>query len=53
MKYNQSIHRHRIRLKGYDYSQAGMYFVTISVQDRQCLFGKIADDKIILNDVGK
>ena len=40
MPYNHH-HRHTIRLKGYDYSQAGLYFVTICVQNRKCLFGKI------------
>lgn len=33
--------RKSIRLKRYDYSQAGAYFVTISTQDRQCIFGDI------------
>ena len=43
MMYNSNIHHRRsIRLKGYDYSQAGLYFITICVQDRKCLFGKIA-----------
>jgi REP-associated tyrosine transposase len=38
-------HRRRsIRLKGYDYSQASAYFVTICTQDRNCLFGEVADD---------
>jgi putative transposase len=46
-------HRHSIRLKGYDYSQAGLYFLTICVQDRRCLFGKIVDGKMNLNDAGK
>jgi putative transposase len=42
MNYNPIIHdRRSIRLKGYDYSQAGLYFITICVQDRKCLFGKI------------
>src|SRR5665647_972744 len=34
-------HRRSIRLKGYDYSQEGLYFITICVQDRECLFGDI------------
>jgi len=34
-------HRKSIRLKGYDYSKAGWYFITICVQDRACLFGEI------------
>jgi len=41
-KYNPAIHHRRsIRLKGYDYSQAGLYFVTICVHNRQCVFGEI------------
>jgi putative transposase len=41
-KYNPHIHhRKSIRLKGYDYSQAGLYFITICCQDRACLFGEI------------
>ena len=41
-KYNPNIHhRKSIRLKGYDYTQAGLYFITICVKDRLCLFGNI------------
>lgn len=41
--YNPHIHHRRsIRLKGYDYALAGLYFVTICCQDRACLFGEIA-----------
>ncbi len=41
-KYNPEIHHRRsIRLKGYDYSQSGLYFITICCQHRRCLFGKI------------
>ena len=54
MKYNPAIHhRHSIRLKGYDYSQEGMYFVTICCQERICRFGKIENEEMILNDAGK
>ncbi len=54
MKYNPHIHNRRsIRLKGFDYSQAGAYFVTICVQHRKCLFGDVVDGKMILNDAGK
>jgi putative transposase len=42
MAYNPNIHhRKSIRLKGYDYSQAGLYFITICTQNRACLFGEI------------
>ncbi|WP_440617510.1 transposase [Cysteiniphilum sp. 6C5] len=44
--------RHSIRLSEYDYSQAGMYFVTICTQDRACLFGDIVNGKMILNELG-
>ena len=54
MKYNSNIHhRHSIRLKGYDYSQAGLYFVTICVQNRECIFGEIIDNEMQLNENGK
>ena len=40
--------RKNIRLKNYDYSKAGYYFVTICTKDRQGLFGEIvaADDSV-------
>ena len=52
-KCNSKIHnRHSIRLKGYDYSQSGMYFITICTQNRKQLFGNIKNGKMILNDAG-
>lgn len=54
MAYNPNIHNRRsIRLKGYDYSRAGLYFITICVQGRACIFGKISNGILILNDAGK
>jgi REP element-mobilizing transposase RayT len=54
MKYNPDIHHRRsIRLKGYDYSQAGAYFVTICTQNRECLFGDVLNGEMVLNDAGK
>ncbi|TAH02701.1 MAG: transposase [Sphingobacteriales bacterium] len=42
MTYNPNIHhRKSIRLKGYDYSQQGLYFITICCQNMVCLFGDI------------
>ncbi|MBP1618882.1 MAG: hypothetical protein H6Q14_2709 [Bacteroidetes bacterium] len=53
MTYNpQKHHRKSIRLKGYDYTQAGLYFITICTQNRLCLFGKIRSAEMILNDAG-
>jgi putative transposase len=46
-------HRKSIRLQGYDYSQAGAYFVTIVTYQRDFLFGKIENEEMVLNDFGK
>jgi REP element-mobilizing transposase RayT len=54
MKYNPQIHHRRsIRLQEYDYSQNGAYFVTLCTQNRECLFGKIVNGEMILNEQGK
>ena len=42
-----------MRLKNYDYSQNGAYFITICTQNRECLFGNIVDDKMRLNEFGE
>ncbi|MCK5838245.1 MAG: hypothetical protein KAG99_00290 [Bacteroidales bacterium] len=53
MTYNPNIHHRRsIRLKGYDYSKAGFYFITICVQNHECLFDNVVHNKMILNDAG-
>ena len=53
MKYDPDIHHRRsIRLKGYDYSRAGLYFITICTQNQLCLFGEIENEEMILNDPG-
>jgi REP element-mobilizing transposase RayT len=44
--------RKSIRLKGYDYSQPGLYFITLCVQDRINLFGEIKDGQLELNNYG-
>jgi len=46
-------HRRSIRMRGYDYAQEGVYFVTVCAQDRQCLFGEIVDGEIRLDDAGR
>ncbi|HGY11191.1 MAG TPA: transposase [Desulfobacterales bacterium] len=45
--------RRSIRLQGYDYSQAGLYFITICTKDGEHLFGEITDGKMVLNAFGK
>ena len=42
MKYDSNIHHRRsVRLKFYDYSHNGRYFVTICTEGKQCIFEKI------------
>lgn len=43
--------RHSIRLEGYDYSKAGIYFITICVKDREPLLGRV-EEGILLSSVG-
>jgi putative transposase len=54
MKYDRFIHgRRTIRLKDYDYSRTGVYFVTLCTEERECLFGEIVDSEIQLNEFGR
>lgn len=45
--------RRSIRLRGYDYSLAGAYFVTMVTQDRALLWGDVSDGNMHLNDAGR
>jgi len=54
MKRNpQKHHRRSIRLKDYDYSQAGAYFVTICAHNQRGLFGNIVNGEMKLSSIGK
>jgi hypothetical protein len=46
-------HCQSIRLKGYDYSQAGAYFITLCTQGRAGLFGRVVNGEMRLNDDGR
>lgn len=51
--YNPDIHHRRsIRIRDYDYAQAGAYFITICTQNRECVFGEIVDGVVRLNGAG-
>lgn len=53
MPYNPEIHhRKTIRLKSYDYSQAGAYFITICTKQKQCIFGDIKNGEMRFNALG-
>ncbi|OGT70403.1 MAG: hypothetical protein A3I78_06630 [Gammaproteobacteria bacterium RIFCSPLOWO2_02_FULL_56_15] len=46
-------YRRSLRLRGYDYTRPGAYFITICIQDRACLFGEVADGEMRLNAAGR
>lgn len=46
-------YRRSLRLKGFDYSQAGAYFITLVTQDRVCLWGEVSEEGLQLNPPGK
>ena len=45
--------RHSTRLKGYDYSQAGGYYITIVTQLRESVLGRICGEEMLYTDAGK
>jgi putative transposase len=53
MKYDPDKHnRHSVRLRGYDYSRSGAYFITVCTHDRECLFGEIVNGTMCLSEFG-
>jgi len=54
MRYSlEARHRRSIRLKGYDYAQAGAYFVTVCSRSRECVFGESVEGEVRLNGAGR
>ena len=54
MRFDPVIHHRRsIRLKQYDYTRTGAYFVTACAQNRECFFGEFVDGVMRLADVGE
>ncbi len=45
--------RRSLRLKDYDYSQEGAYFITVCIHNRKCILGEIIDNEMCLNKFGK
>jgi len=53
MSYNPDRHHRRsIRIKGYDYSNNGAYYMTICTQNRELLFGNVKNKEMHLNEYG-
>jgi REP element-mobilizing transposase RayT len=40
-------------VQGYDYAQGGAYFITICTRDRECLWGKVANGTVQLDETGR
>ena len=53
MSWEPDRRRRSIRLKGYDYTRPGAYFVTLCAHERACLFGAIVDGAMRLNGYGE
>ena len=54
MKYDPDKHHRRsIRLKNYDYSQKGAYFVTICTYQKENIFGDVINGEVLLNETGE
>ena len=45
--------RRSVRLPEYDYSRAGLYFVTVCTDQRVCVLGKVEDDQVHLSEAGR
>jgi len=46
-------HRESTRLRGYDYSRNGAYFLTVCTFERECLFGEVLEGEMVLSDFGR
>ncbi len=46
-------HRRSVRLRNYDYSRSGAYFITVCTTGQELLFGEVNDGKVELNELGR
>ena len=46
-------HRRSIRLRNYDYSRAGVYFITVCTKGQELLFGEVNDGEVELSEFGR
>lgn len=54
MKFNPDAHKRKsIRLKNYNYSKEWLYFITISIKNKLCLFWEIKNSELMLFDSWK
>ena len=50
---SDKLQRHSIRLRDYDYSQAGAYFITMCTHKKKCILGDVINGEMQLNDYGR
>jgi len=48
----KELRRRSVRLKGYDYSGTGAYFVTVCTNRKKCILGEVIDEKIVPTTIG-
>jgi putative transposase len=54
MEFDPEVHHRRsIRLREFDYSQPGAYFVTLCASNKECLFGQVVDGQMRMNAIGE
>jgi len=54
MRNREGVHRRRsLRLRGYDYSLPGPYYVTLCTQNKKCLFGRVINGEMVPNRTGR
>ena len=53
MDNTQKFHRKSIRLKDYDYTRPGAYFITLVTWQREHVFGEIGHGEMRLNEAGR
>lgn len=53
MLYKNKYRTQSLRLKDWDYSKAGWYYVTMCTKDRKCSFGNVVNGEMELSELGK
>jgi REP element-mobilizing transposase RayT len=54
MTYDPRIHHRRsIRLRGHNYAGGGAYFLTCCVEGKECLFGRVVESTMLVNECGQ
>lgn len=54
MKYDPNLHHRRsIRLPKHDYSEPGMYSVTMCVRERRTMLGEVTRNGVVLSEIGE